>query len=232
MASRRSRALLILARYPRTGVVKTRLIGQLEPEDARQVAEAMLLDTVSRFCGLSSHRLVVVAAQGDTAADFESLFAREGLPTRRIEIVVGVGDMEADIEAGFAYALRNSSRVVMTTADMPYVSVREIETMFRLLRDHDVVFYPNVDGGACPRGMRQHFNLFFNRSVRTPDYIGEFTNQIRAQALRYKMLPMLFDIDRPDDLRVFYHWQSMLADGERNAKYCSRTMAVLRRLFV
>lgn len=227
----RKDALIVLAKYPRPGIVKTRLGVWLGDETASKIAEVFLVDLLNRFA-TSGLRIVITGAQSDTATEFSSLCKRYNVAIKDLEVFVpGMGSMRADMLAAYEYVLKDSAKAVLTAPDIPYLSVRMIDDLLVALDSHDLVFHPTVDGATTPIGMKRPIDLFTNIDSGKL-IIRQRFDRIKRWRISYKVFPPVFDIDEPKDLEVFYYWQLLLKQSHNMDAFCAKTMGFLQNEFV
>ena len=140
--------LVVIAKAPVPGRVKTRLTPPFSPQQAAQLAEAALADTLAAAAQVSVARHVLAldgAPGGWLPAGFDVIRQRgDGLDGR---IAAALGD---------AYA-RLPVPVVLIGMDTPQVTPGLLEPAIRPLADGaaDAVFGPAADGGFWLLGLRQ-----------------------------------------------------------------------------
>jgi rSAM/selenodomain-associated transferase 1 len=130
------RHLVILARRPEHGRVKTRLAAAVGHDRALAVYMRLLSRTLRRLGGDPRWTTVIAA----TPARPPGLWTR-GLPV----IAQAEGDIGRRMAA--AMAAMPPGPVVLVGSDIPAVGRHHVAAAFRALEDHDIVFGPAEDGG-------------------------------------------------------------------------------------
>jgi rSAM/selenodomain-associated transferase 1 len=191
------RALVVIAKEPVPGAVKTRLAPNLGADGAARAAAAMLADTVA------------VMAQVD--AEPWVCFAPPNARTRMAHLAPGCGllaqvegDLGDRLAACFAALLGGGAeRVVIVAADTPHVPRATYQAAFALLDHVDVVLGPAVDGGYYLVGAKAALPELFVGIPMGTDAVLQMTIQ-RAihRRLRIGTVPMLRDLDRLEDLQA------------------------------
>ncbi len=228
----KTNALIILAKYPRPGHVKTRLISTIGDVAANRVSELFLVDLLGRFINVSNLQVVIAGALQDTEDEFRDLLTKHHIPSTHIKIFFPrTGSMEKDILMSYLHVLANSKKAILTGSDIPYLSVDMTNKMFATLDKHDLVFHPNTDGGACPHGMKRAIDLFTGTNSRSRNYLQNWLKQITKFKISYQMLMPIFDIDTFDNLTMFYGWQLMIEHSRNLDMFCPETMKFLKSLF-
>ncbi len=191
--------LIVLAKAPVPGKVKTRLTPPFTPHEAAMLAEAALADTLEAGATASFSRHVLALA--DQWATPGAL--RAELPGR-FEVVPQRGDgLDERIAAAFddAYAQR-SVPVVLIGMDTPQVTPGLLETVAQPLTagDADAVFGPAADGGFWLLGLRQPDAKLIHGVPMSADHTGRVQlGRLRAAGLRIRQVPELIDVDTAED---------------------------------
>jgi rSAM/selenodomain-associated transferase 1 len=194
----RSAAILVFARAPVPGRVKTRLAARLGAAEAAEAHHACALDTIALAnsvpgCG----RCLLVA--GDAAA-----WLRAGLapgPGWGIEPQRGRGLGER-MEHAFAEAFRRGERkVVAIGTDTPWMGAPRIRTALAWLDGNEVVLGPSADGGYYLIAARRLVPEIFRGIAWGKSTVLAATRRALERAgISYRLLPADFDLDRPADL--------------------------------
>jgi len=186
-----SDAVVIMAKYPTPGLVKTRLAHALGAERACALYRAFLLDLASRFAG---DRRVVWAVHPPGAALAEIVG-----PALIIDQVGSrLGDrLLACVRKIFA---AGASRTVVIGADTPHLSDGAIAAGFSALAAHDISLVAARDGGYCLIGLRAPHDVFTGIEMGTPRVLRETLDRIAALGLTAALVGETFDVDEPADL--------------------------------
>ena len=191
--------LIVLAKAPVPGRVKTRLTPPFTPHEAAMLAEAALADTLEAGATASFTRhILALADQWATPGT-----VRAELPGR-FEVVPQRGDgLDERIAAAFddAYAQRGVP-VVLIGMDTPQVTPGLLETVAQPLTegDADAVFGPAADGGFWLLGLRQPDAALIRGVPMSVDHTGRAQlDRLRAAGLRIRQVPELIDVDTAED---------------------------------
>jgi len=184
--------IVIFAKAPVPGRVKTRLIPALGAEGAARLAREMLAETVEE--ALATGLTVELCGDPDSAEWYE---ARPGLaPTGQ-----GEGDLGERLARAAARVLRDES-ILLVGADCPGVDRGRLRAAADALEDQDAVIHPAHDGGYALLGLRR-----FDRSVfegidwSTPVVAAQTVARIERLGWSLHVGETLRDIDEPEDLR-------------------------------
>jgi rSAM/selenodomain-associated transferase 1 len=195
------RTLILFARAPVPGSVKTRLAGVLAPEGAARLYRAFLEDAARVYAG-SAWSAVLYA---DPDPDETSLAAIFGEPWRRE--AQGSGDLGSRLTAAFeAERSRGASAVLAVGSDHPALPRRSLEELFDAVeRGEDVALIPAQDGGYCAIALapRAATSAIFRDIPWSSDRTLAVTvARAREEGLRAALLAAAYDVDRPEDLQT------------------------------
>ncbi|MBT9395158.1 TIGR04282 family arsenosugar biosynthesis glycosyltransferase [Hymenobacter sp. NST-14] len=189
--------LIIFARHPELGRVKTRLAAGIGPAAALEVYRRLLAHTRAVVAPLKVHKTVwLVGAGPETAGEWTGF---EQLPQP-------AGDLGAKMQAAFTHDFaRPAQAAVIIGTDCPGLTTAHLAEAYAALRTHDVVLGPAADGGYYLLGMRRlHPALFENKPWSTATVRAETLADAARLGLRVYLLPELQDVDTAADLRA---WQ-------------------------
>lgn len=195
------KCLLVLARFPVSGRVKSRLAATIGSERAAAVQKGMLLDLLNRFLRVKDIVVKVVYPKDERSGPFRALCRQYSIPRTRLRFLRGVGDMNADIVYSYRSTLKQFLKVALTGADFPHYSEDQLEELWSALNDFDAVYHPNEDDGCCPHGLRKFSDMWTGNDSRMPGYITRWEQKAVNQGLSCKALSPTFDVDRLEDLQ-------------------------------
>ena len=190
-------AVVVFARAPRPGSVKTRLIPALGPEGAaalhvKLVKHALDTTRAASFGGVELHC--------DPDADdafFRYCSGRYGVSL----LAQSPGDLGVRMLAACESALRDAPRVLLIGTDCPVLTARHLRQAERaLLEGEDAVFVPCEDGGYALVGLRRADSRLFDGIAWGGDRVmAETRTRLAALGWRWRELETLWDVDRPED---------------------------------
>lgn len=191
--------LVVFARPPKTGFVKTRLAGVLGEAGAAELYEAFAEDTV-RLCERvrAAGRVDVVLWSAGVPDAAVSDWARR-LGTS--PVVQPEGDLGSRMSFAFEEGLRKYERVLIVGTDAPSMPAELIARAFDSLQDADLTLGPANDGGYYAIGARHGARPSFD-AVRWSSETALQDTLAANPALEIAMLPPWYDIDEPDDLEL------------------------------
>ena len=219
-----STALIIFAKAPVAGHVKTRLCPPLTPDEAASLHGSLVLDLLDRCQSLKGIDRILAGAPTREHPFFGAMKTRFKIP-----VWDQVGD---DLGARMAHAFQSAlgspyHSVLIVGTDIPGITVSLITTAFKSLQDHDIVLGPTVDGGYYLIGLRSPVPELFEHIPWSTDKVLSLTREkIRALDLSVKILPRLRDLDTVEDLQVFIQESK----NPKNQVFSVRTRNVLQEL--
>ena len=197
MAAANDASVLIFARAPLAGSVKTRLIPLLGDHGAaalyRSLVERAL--TVARESGVGTVELWCTPTTDD---DFFAVCRDRFQVTLQRQ---REGDLGARMLNAFEDALTRSRHVLLMGSDCPSLTAADLRAAARALRErHDAVFCPAEDGGYVLVGLSQAIPALFDAMTWGTLTVMEETRQrLRNLGWRWHELPVHWDVDRPQD---------------------------------
>jgi uncharacterized protein len=187
--------LIVLAKEPVPGHVKTRLCPPCSPAEAARVAAAALADTLDAALGSGADR-VVLALDGRPGA-----WCPPGV------VVVGQGHGALDRRLAHAWSHGTGRGPALQMGmDTPQVSAGELDRAMSALVDDgvDAVLGPATDGGWWALGMRRpRPEAVLGVPTSRPDTGARQAARLAALGLRTRLLDPYTDIDTwPDALAI------------------------------
>ena len=195
--------LVIVAKVPEPGLVKTRLCPPATPEQAADLAEAALLDTLDAVRAVDSRPLVALA--GDPARAVRPALLAAGLHGAAVVAQRGesLGPRIAAAHADAA-ALRPGAASLQLGMDTPQVKRELLAAAAARLTGRsgpDAVLGPAADGGWWALGLRDPHRAALIAAVPTSraDTGVRTWAALRAGGLRVDLLEELRDVDTAAD---------------------------------
>jgi uncharacterized protein len=183
--------LVVFARAPVEGTVKTRLAAALGPA-AALAAYRELGATVLRGVREPGRRIVVCHTPADAAGRVAEWLGRDLELEPQSE-----GDLGARLRAAFgARFAAGAVRVVVIGTDCPTVDAAVVAEAFASLERADVVLGPARDGGYYLIGLtRPSPTLFLDIPWSTPRVLAATLERAAAAGLRVHLLDEREDVD-------------------------------------
>jgi rSAM/selenodomain-associated transferase 1 len=190
------RTLVVMAKAPRPGMVKTRLAQHLPLPAITAFYRCLLEDTI----GLARSLSTVHVAMMCPAADLNELVH---LVDDHVQVVAQEGDgLAAGLTSVFAhFAIEGTQRIIAFNSDSPHLPPSILEAAFEILTSHDVVVGPTHDGGYYLVGAKaMHPALFEGDGMGTVSALDRLLARARALQLSIGFTPPFYDIDVANDL--------------------------------
>lgn len=220
--------VLIFARYPEPGQVKTRLSPDLTPGGAAALYTAMVDDVVSLHAAGEAHDTIVRFTPDESRDDFRSWLGED------VRLMPQRGD---DLGSRQLNAFRQAfhmgyDKVIIIGSDCPLVTRDDIATAFDVLEGVDLVLGPSEDGGYYLIGARQAYDCLFEDIGWGGSRVLEDTLKRAEHAgIASKLLDRKFDIDRFEDVRRLYSVLKQQESAQRDGSViASKTFEVLDSL--
>ena len=209
MGSNEKNALVLFARDPVLGRVKTRLQPLLDAETVLQLYTCFLRDSIDKIRAVEGAAIFVGVYPSISSEFFEKLsaegeaniFAQEG------------GDLGERMKNAFLRFLGEGyQNVVIIGSDSPTLPVSYIE--MALASEKDVAIGPSSDGGYYLVGMRGRLTEIFSDVAWGMDgVLSQTMDRLRSAGAELELLPLWYDVDRPDDLKFLKTHLALLRQG-------------------
>jgi uncharacterized protein len=195
-SSGRDRVLVIMAKAPRPGAVKTRLAPSLSPAVVTDFYCCLLDDTLTLARSLSDVEVAIMCP--DT--DVNELLQLAG---NEASVVAQKGEgLAAGLTSVFAHFVESHQRCTIAfNSDSPHLPRSVLEDAFETLAAHDVVVGPTHDGGYYLVGAKaSHPTLFAHDGMGTSSALERLLSRTRTLELSVGFADPFYDIDVADDL--------------------------------
>lgn len=196
MHSSASDVLVIMAKAPRLGAVKTRLVPNLSPQAVIDFYCCLLEDTLMLGRSLNGIEVAIMCPESDVHE--LATFAGSGT-----SVIAQKGEgLAAGLTSVFVhFAAAHQRRIIAFNSDSPHLPRSVLEDAFETLAVHDVVVGPTHDGGYYLVGAKSsHPALFANDGMGTSSALDRLLARTRALELSVGMAAPFYDIDVADDL--------------------------------
>lgn len=211
--------LLLFAKAPRPGHVKTRLAKTYGDDVAARLYTAFVRDLVRR---VRADRCVIYHDPVEPGPVLEAL-GLPLLPQRGL-------DLGARLEAAFTDEHgAGSERVVVIGCDTPDLPLDRVDHAFAALGFADLVLGPALDGGYYLIGARGVPPVFADIPWGSGEVLATTVLRARAAGLEVASLEPWYDVDDEHALHFLHaHLRLLAACGERDR--CPETARELRTL--
>ncbi|WP_432954073.1 TIGR04282 family arsenosugar biosynthesis glycosyltransferase [Micromonospora haikouensis] len=196
--------VLVLAKTPEPGRVKTRLCPPCTPEQAARIAAAALADTLDTVAtATAGARILVVDGDHPAPAGWERLAQRGGPLADRLANAFADTRPVADTRL-VADHRGTAAATLLIGMDTPQLTAAHLDAAMGLLGTADgpdAVLGPADDGGWWALGLREPGHAEALRAIPTSTaHTGRLTlAALRRRGLRVHLLPRLRDVDTAAD---------------------------------
>ena len=227
-------ALVVFAKAPIPGQVKTRLCPPLTPDEAATIHGSFVLDALERTrTAVSTFRLPVdrylACAPSSTLAFFKVMEERQAVTLLDQQGNDLGARMNRACETLFTRGYR---RVVIVGTDLPSLPIVRYREAFELLDQHDVVLGPAVDGGYYLIGLKTPAPGLFHDIPWSTDRVFQLTKEKAAiLGLSIGCLSDWRDVDTIDDLKMLIEASQLDArKPKQEQSFSARTAGALQLL--
>jgi uncharacterized protein len=196
MTAGTSRAIIVFARAPHAGLVKTRLIPALGAHGAAALYRVLLDHTLQQ---VESCPDITPYLFADTAAAGQWFEARL---SARWRCAGQTGDnLGARMHAALAAILAVHSRVILLGSDIVDCSADKLVAALEALDNFDVVIGPAADGGYWLLGLKRPNRALFEAIEWGSEVVlAQTIHRLNDAGLRWTQASLGHDIDTPHDL--------------------------------
>ncbi len=189
--------ILVFAKAPAPGRVKTRLIPALGAAGAARLARSLLSYTLDAALAAAVGPVELCASPAFGEPDW----AGWSLPPGVIASGQGEGDLGARMARAARRTLDRGERALLIGTDCPALSARRLREAAAALEGRDAVLYPAADGGYTLLGLGAfHAGVFDGIPWSTAQVAGLTLARMAALHWRVAVGAELHDVDEPADL--------------------------------
>ncbi len=222
-----SACLIVFAKDPIPGRVKTRLIPRITPDEAAKLYKAFSLDIISNARKLkrnSVNNVTVAYTPNGAEKAFRKLIEQ---PTNFLpQKGKNLGErMKNAFKQSFA---EGAKRVVIIGSDSPTLPVSYIQKAFDTLKKIPIVIGPTFDGGYYLIGLSGlNDDIFDGIGWGTSRVFDQTLTRIKSLNTQVYVLPPWYDVDTSEDLEFLRtHLLAMRMSGIKEVP--ERTMQFLK----
>jgi uncharacterized protein len=191
-----NRTLVIMAKAPKPGMVKTRLVERLPSSAVTALYRCLLEDTLTLAKSLARVDVAVMCPESDQN-ELTDIFGNT------VQVVAQKGE---GLAAGLISVFRHFTaagrqRVIAFNSDSPHLAPSILGSAFEILETHDVVVGPTHDGGYYLVGAKAaHPSLFDVDGMGTTSAFDRLLMRTKALGLSAGFTEPFYDIDIANDL--------------------------------
>jgi hypothetical protein len=188
--------LVIMAKAPKPGLVKTRLARSLPVSAVTELYRCLLDDTIALARALDGIEVAIMCPE----TDVEELVRATG---DTVPVVPQTGSgLEAGLKSVFAHFTGDARRrVVAFNSDSPHLPTSVLADAFRALAECDLVVGPTYDGGYYLVGATELYPGLFTEDVMgTTNAFESLLARAHTLGLATHLTVPCYDIDELSDL--------------------------------
>ncbi|MDQ3749750.1 MAG: TIGR04282 family arsenosugar biosynthesis glycosyltransferase [Acidobacteriota bacterium] len=214
------KVVVIMAKVPIVGTVKTRLRPFLSAEQSATLAECFLRDTVGKAKSLPNE-LIIAYTPVEKLDVLLAILSNEQIFIEQKGVNLGDKMFHA-----FEFAfVQNSDAVVMIGTDSPTFPAQFITQAFEMLSETDAVLGETTDGGFYLIGLQKlEKEIFEAVEWSSPKTFNQMVQNIENLGWKLSLLPNWYDVDTPDDLK------RLKKDLSKNPSIAPKTFEFLESL--
>src|ERR1700719_69316 len=194
--SRLNRSLVIMAKAPKPGMVKTRLTQSLPSPAVTALYRCLLEDTLALATSLSGVEVAVMCPESDQDELAHLLGST-------VQVVAQKGQgLAAGLTSVFRhFTAAGRQHVIAFNSDSPHLAPSVLHSAFAILATHDVVVGPTHDGGYYLVGAKAAYpSLFEGDGMGTGSALDRLLTRTKVLELSTGFTEPFYDIDVANDL--------------------------------
>ena len=211
-----NRTLVIMAKAPRPGSVKTRLTTNLTAQQVTELYECLLRDTIALAKSLDPIETAIMCPEPDADELTRCI-------DRAVPVVPQTGrGLAAGLTSVFAHFTNlGRQRVIAFNSDSPHLPPSVLQNAFNALEKNDLVVGPTHDGGYYLVGANgSHPTLFEDAGMGTRSALDALLGRARELQLSTVFTDTFYDVDVASDLaRLAEELQLAPAKAPRTAAW-------------
>jgi rSAM/selenodomain-associated transferase 1 len=204
--------LIIFAKKPLLGQVKSRLQPQISPEISLEIYRFFVEETLEKVKALSNVSIWLGCFPDQNDPWFLEL-------SRKFQLRLFNQEGE-DLGARMAQAFERLTREkirkkVIIGTDSPHLPLHFIQSAFEHLEKTPVILGPSRDGGYYLLGLSGDPPSLFDGIAWSTDSVLKSTiRRLEDKNIPFKLLPEWYDIDQFEDLSALYrYWENLKDNG-------------------
>jgi len=189
--------IVIFAKAPVAGQVKTRLVPALGAEGAARLAARMLRQTLAEASAVAMADVELCADPNPADEAWRPHRPQNGAHFT----AQGSGDLGERLARAAERVLAGGQRAILIGTDCPALTAYRLNEACRELESHDAVIHPTYDGGYALLGLARFDPSLFSDIGWSTDTVARTTlGRLRMLGWSLHLGETLRDIDEPEDL--------------------------------
>jgi rSAM/selenodomain-associated transferase 1 len=210
MTKRQTKAIILFARDPVAGKVKTRLSPFLDQDLILELYTRFLSDSIEKICKVRKADPFIGVHPSDSSGYFSRVSGERSL---QVFLQEGADLGEKMLNAFKARFDEGYEQVVIIGSDSPSLPVATIETA--LNSDKDLTIGPSTDGGYYLIGMRQKPVDVFSGGMDwgSEKVLQQTLERVKKCGSSLELLSPWYDVDREEDLKFLKTHLELIAEA-------------------
>ena len=195
--------IIIIAKEPRPGFAKTRLMPALGARGAADLADRLLRHTLTQALEAKVGPVELCVSPDAEAPYWQALVeSASGTSGQRVALTQQFeGDLGSRMATAARRGLTYGTPVMLIGTDCPALDADRLATMASMLADHDACLCPVHDGGYSLLGLTRIHDSLFQGIPWSTDQVAALTRQRMEQlGWSWQESEFLTDVDEPTDL--------------------------------
>ena len=194
--------LIVFAKWPEPGKVKTRLVPVLGEQGAAQLAQRLLLHSLQQAAAAGCAQIELCLAPDDACARARRWLDEQAALPAPVEVQAqGEGDLGERMGRACQRALAEAFKPLLIGTDCPECGAADLQAMAAALASHDAVIAPAADGGYPAIGLSVWNSRVFEQVAwSTPWVFAQTEARMAELGWAVGRHRLLHDIDEPADL--------------------------------
>ncbi len=202
--------IIIIAKEPKPGLAKTRLIPALGRQGSAALADRLLQHSVTQALAADLGPVELCVTP-----DSDSAYWQQWRTDPRIELTQQVeGDLGLRMAMAAERGLAQSEPVMLMGTDCPPLNASLLQAMAAALATQDACLCPVRDGGYSLMGLRRFDNSLFTDIPWSTAQVTRLTcDRLRQRGWQWHESDVLWDLDEPEDLTLLQQHFPQLIKG-------------------
>ena len=202
--------ILIFAKAPVAGQVKTRLVPYITAEQAASLHEELTRDRLRMCTTADLCDVQLWCSPGTDHTFFSDCRQRYGV---RLQTQVG-NDLGERMSAALNSMLGQYKKIIVIGTDAPALDINTIDAAVNRLEHNDIVLVPAEDGGyVLLAASKYDHDLLVDVPWGTKSVLASTVRNIERLGLSSSLLEECWDVDRPEDLERYRNWLLTTSGG-------------------
>ena len=224
--ARHEYAVVIMAKAPLPGRVKTRMIPWLYPEAVSSLYYNFLLDKIEQVKNLKAQAFIAYTPEAELP--FFRTISPAGFNLIK-QTGADLGERLANILTSLFR--RDFKKVLILDSDTPNLPVKYIRRGLDRLDKNDVVLGPCEDGGYYLIGLKEDHPVLFKDIPWSTSRVTEFTlEKAKKEGLKVSLLEKWYDVDTINDLLRLRCDLDSYSFDQKGIFFCENTYCEIKRM--